>query len=144
MEIVVTRNIRTAKSTIGCLTIMGNAFKCFTLEDTDRGLNQKMSLVEVQQAKVFGKTAIPSGRYQVTINESQRFNRPMPLILNVPDYEGIRIHSGNTAADTDGCLLLGMDKGVDVVANSREAFTQFFMILAQALSNKETVYLTIV
>jgi hypothetical protein len=123
---------------------MGNFFKCFTLEDVDRGLNQRMPLDEIKKAKVFSRTAIPSGRYQVTINMSTRFNRPMPELLNVPDYAGVRIHSGNTAADTDGCLLLGMDCATNIVTNSREAFTQFFMILSQALNNKETVYLTIV
>jgi hypothetical protein len=144
MDIVVTRQIRTSKSTIGQLIIPGNPFKCFVLEDQDRGLNNKMPLQEIKTAKVFGKTAIPSGRYQVTIDYSGHFAKDMPLLLNVPDYEGVRIHSGNTPQDTEGCLLLGMEHGTNIVTSSREAFAQFYPILKKAVEAKEPVFLTIV
>ena len=144
MEIVVRRNTRTSVSTIGQLSIPGNPFTCYTLEDQDRGLSKTMPLDEIQKAKVFGQTAIPSGRYQVIIDYSDHFGKDMPHILNVPDYAGVRIHSGNVPADTDGCLLLGLNKGTDIVTNSREAFTQFYLVLKQAIDKGEAVYLTIV
>lgn len=144
MEIVVKRTIRTSKSTIGVLTIMGDPFTCFTLEDTDRGLSKSMPLAEIQTAKVFGKTAIPAGRYQVIIDMSTRFKKLMPLLINVPGFGGIRIHPGNTDADTDGCLLLGKDKAINFVSNSRVAFGEFYPLLQNALAKKETVFITIV
>jgi hypothetical protein len=144
MEIVVKRSIRTAKSTIGVLTIMGNPFTCFTLEDSDRGLSKSMPLDEIQSAKVFGKTAIPSGRYEVIIDMSTRFKREMPLLVNVPGFDGIRIHSGNTDADTLGCILLGKEHSKDIVTNSRAAYADFFLILHQAVAGKEKVFITIV
>ncbi len=144
MEIVVKRSIRTSKSTIGVFTIMGNPFTCFTLEDQDRGLSKSMPLAEIQQAKVFGATAIPSGRYQVIIDMSTRFGKEMPLLVNVPGFAGIRIHSGNTDADTLGCLVLGKEHATNIVTNSRVAFSEFYMILYQAIANNETVFITIV
>jgi len=144
MEIVVTRKTRTPRSTIGTLTIPGNPFTCFTLEDQDRGLNNKMPLSEIQKAKVFGRTAIPAGRYQVIIDFSDHFGTDMPHILNVPDYGGVRIHSGNVPADTLGCLLVGLDQGTDIITNSRLAFTSFYMVLKQAIDSGEAVYITIV
>jgi hypothetical protein len=144
MEIIVKRVTRTAKSTVGELTIMGALFRCYTLEDQDRGLNNKMPVDEIQKAKVFGETAIPSGRYQLTIDFSPHFGHDMPHILNVPDYDGVRIHPGNVPADTLGCILLGKDQGPDAVWNSREAFAEFYPLLQQAISRGETVYLTIV
>lgn len=144
MEIVVRRTTRTAKSTIGQLAIPGNMFTCYTLEDQDRGLNKTMPIDEIQKAKVFGQTAIPSGRYQVIIDYSDHFGKDMPHICNVPDYAGVRIHSGNVPADTDGCLLLGLEYATDIVTSSREAFTQFYLVLKQAIDKGEDVYITIV
>lgn len=105
----------TDKSTIGELRIDGD-LACFTLEDTCRASGVKVS----------GKTAIPAGRYEVIVNYSERFKRVMPLLLNVPDYEGVRIHTGNTDADTEGCILLGMRKDVDVIYDSKKAFDMLF------------------
>jgi len=144
MDIVVRRNIKTSKSTISPFTIIGNPFSCFSLEDVDRGLSSKMPLQQIKMAKVFGKTAIPSGRYQVIINESTRFGREMPLLLNVPGFSGVRIHPGNTSADTEGCLLIGKEHATDIVTNSRLAFAEFYIILKQAIDKGEAVYITIV
>ena len=83
----------------------------------------------VSSWKVQNQTAIPVGRYRVIVDKSARFGRQMPHILNVPGFDGIRIHSGNTDADTDGCLLLGQDwdkSQPDFVGNSRAAFGTFF------------------
>lgn len=105
----------TDKSTIGELRIDGD-LACFTLEDTCRAKGIKIS----------GKTAIPAGRYEVIVNYSERFKRLMPLLLNVPDYEGVRIHTGNTDADTEGCILVGMRKDDDVIYDSKKAFDSLF------------------
>lgn len=104
--------------TIGNLYIDG-VFFSNVLEDTVRGLRQDMTPEEIQKIKVYGETAIPSGKYEVCIPPSTRFRHPLPLLLNVPGYEGVRIHAGNTACDTHGCLLPGKNDRVGQVSNSR-------------------------
>lgn len=130
MELVLRRETFTDQSTIGTLDLNG-VFDCYTLEDRVR-----------YGPKVPGKTAIPLGRYEVIISWSQRFQKPMPLLLNVPGFEGIRIHSGNTAADTEGCILVGKTEGVDVVGQSRVAFQALFAKL-KAAAKKEKMFLSI-
>jgi len=93
--------------------------------------------------KVQDKTAIPAGTYSVIIDVSTRFKRLMPHILNVPGFDGIRIHNGNTDSDTDGCILLGFSQNVDFIGRSKEAFGQFFTVLQVALKSG-TVSLEIV
>lgn len=143
MEIEVKRTTRSATSTIGELSINGVFQRIFTLEDTDRGLKQNMPLDEIKAKKVFGKTAIPAGRYEVIINFSEHFQRDMPLLVNVPGYDGVRIHSGNTDADTEGCLLLGLSHAPDFVGDSRKAFAAFYPQLQAAFYRKEPVFITI-
>lgn len=104
--------------TIGNLYI-NDVFFSNILEDTVRGLRQDMTPEEIQKIKVYGETAIPSGKYEVCITMSSRFRCPLPLLVNVPGYEGVRIHAGNTARDTHGCLLPGKNDGVGRVSNSR-------------------------
>lgn len=120
MNLILKRLVFTNESTIGQFYI-GDQFECFCLEDT------------VRDHKVKGKTAIPSGTYEVIINFSNRFKRPMPLLLDVPGFSGIRIHCGNTAKDTDGCLLLGKEKQTNQVLKSKEAFDEFFPKLEAGL-----------
>jgi len=132
MEIVVKRRNFTDKSSIGNLYIDGTLV-CFTLEDKTRGVNEP---------KVPGQTAIPYGRYEVVIDMSNRFKKLMPHILDVPNFTGIRIHSGNTDKDTEGCILLGMNKGYDVVTNSRAAYDVFYVLLEKGLE-KGKVFITI-
>ena len=99
--------------TIGRMFLDGK-FECFTLEDKVR---------EVGAEKVPGETAIPFGTYTVILNKSQRFDRLMPLLLDVPGFEGIRIHYGNTDKDTEGCILVGANwAGTDFISNSQVAF----------------------
>ncbi len=122
MEIKVTRKTFTDKSTIGDLSIDG-AFLCHTLEDK----------VREPGVKVPGKTAIPPGRYQIVIDMSARFKKFMPHILNVPMFEGVRVHKGNTFMDTEGCLIVGMVPGTDFVGNSKEAYDKFYAKLEEGL-----------
>jgi hypothetical protein len=129
VNILLRRYIFTNNSTIGDLIINDDWF-CFTLEDP------------VRPVKIAGETAIPMGQYEVIVNFSNRFQRMMPLLLNVPHYDGVRIHPGNSASDTEGCILLGEQKGVDVVSNSRAAFNDFFTLLTEALKTGK-VYITI-
>lgn len=99
MEIKLKRIAKRPKYTIGKLYI-NDKYVCDTLEDTDRGLNKDMPLNEIKSKKVHGETAIPTGRYQVVWTYSNKFKRSLPLLLNVPGFEGIRLHNGNTAAHT--------------------------------------------
>ena len=140
-ELTLNRKWYTAKSTIGELLINGTFF-CFVLEDVCRDLNRDGDLNDPGEKKVQNQTCIPSGRYQVIIDNSARFKRPMPHVLNVPGFEGIRIHNGNTAADTDGCLLLGSTRSADFVGSSVDTFTRFFIRL-RALIGTHNVFITI-
>jgi hypothetical protein len=139
MEILVQREPSTLESTPGTLSIDG-AFECFTLEDVVREVPGR----PVSTWKIQNETAIPVGLYQVIVDFSSRFQLDMPHVLNVPGFDGIRIHSGNTAADTDGCVLLGQQRnGLDDVINSRAAFDAFFPKLQAAISRGEPVTLTV-
>tara|TARA_R110000868_G_scaffold228253_2_gene481259 strand:+ start:99 stop:479 length:381 start_codon:yes stop_codon:yes gene_type:complete len=112
MKLLLKRLHHTENSTIGELFIDGK-FECYVLEDVER------------QEKVFGKTAIPKGTYNVIMTLSNRFKVVLPLLENVPNYTGVRIHSGNTAKDTEGCLILGQTRSIDFVGNSKKALANF-------------------
>ena len=117
-----------AKATLGDLYVEG-VFFCHTLEDVVRDLGPDGA------GKVFGETAIPAGTYPVVVDFSNRFQRPMPHVLDVPFFDGIRIHKGNSDANTEGCLLLGqVIAGDDWIAHSTEAFDAFFPALQTALA----------
>lgn len=141
MEIELLRKTRSNKSTIGELSINGN-FECFVLEDKDRGLKKDMTLSELVSKKIHGQTAIPEGRYEIAITYSNRFKKMLPLLLDVPAFAGIRIHAGNTAADTEGCLLPGKNKSTDSVSSSRVAFIALFDKL-KAASQREKIFITV-
>lgn len=133
MELVLERAHGTVGFTGGRLFIDGR-FECFTLEDQERPV------------KIKGETAIPLGRYQVTISFSPRFKKLLPLLHDVPNFEGIRIHPGNTAQDTEGCILLGLqgddlDKGF--IGKSQAAFHQLFPKIQSALDLGQQVWMTI-
>lgn len=114
MKLTLKRNFKGADYTIGKLYIDGHYF-CDTLEDTVRPANKKIS----------GKTAIPAGNYKVIKSYSPRFKKILPEILNVPNFTGVRIHAGNTAKDTDGCVLLGLNKTKGAVLDSQATMTYF-------------------
>lgn len=143
MNLVLEREPSTAKSTPGVLFVNG-VKECFTLEDVVREKRfPDGALIPVQNWKVPGETAIPSGRYQVIIDYSERFRKLMPHLLGVPGFDGVRIHSGNTAADTEGCILLGRVRGADDVLESKLAFDAFFERLKAAVRNHEETFIVI-
>ncbi len=103
--------------TFGRLYVDG-AYFCDVLEDTDRGLRADMTMAEIADTKVQGKTAIPYGTYRVTFEHSPRFKRDMLTVCNVQGFSGVRIHAGNTEEDTEGCLLLGKRQGNKLAGGS--------------------------
>jgi len=135
MELRLERRWFTPTATIGELSVDGG-FDCFTLEDVARD-------GDIFVVKVPGATAIPQGRYDVQISFSPRFKTELPEILNVPNFVGIRIHPGNSAADTDGCILVGRSRGADRVLESRLAFVPLLGKIRSGL-NVGAVSLTIV
>ena len=119
--------------TIGKLYI-DDAYFCDTLEDTVRDTNKSGKFDNGEQ-KVKGKTAIPYGTYEIKWTYSPRFKKYTPQLMNVPSFEGIRVHAGNTSADTEGCLILGENKQVGKVLNSRATINKFYQIIKEACSN---------
>lgn len=124
-EFIVKRTVYTQTSTISEMTLDGKHI-CSILEDKVRGLNE---------AKIFGKTAIPAGRYQITVDYSNAFGKDMPHVNNVPGFAGIRIHSGNDPADTEGCLIVGVYDPAhpDWVSGSRDVFAKVFPLIQELL-----------
>ena len=126
---------------IGKLYINGKFFSN-TLEDRDRGLDSSMSLEELKKMKIKAETAIPTGIYKVLLTYSPKYKRVMPLVNNVPAYSGIRIHSGNSAKDTEGCILVGKNTIVGRLTDSRNTFEALFKRLQQKGSNDITIEIT--
>ena len=119
--------------TIGKLYI-DDVYFCDTLEDTVRDLN-KNGKFDNGEKKVYAKTAIPYGTYEIKWTYSPRFKKYTPQLMNVPSFEGIRVHAGNPSADTEGCLILGENKQVGKVLNSRATINKFYPIINEACSN---------
>ena len=118
MQLLLIRDSLTENFTLGKLYVDG-AFFCDVLEDA------------VRKEKIKGETAIPAGAYDVILTMSNRFKKVLPLLLNVPNYEGVRIHSGNTQADTEGCLLVGVRTATSV-KDSRVTMTKLMAVLKPA------------
>jgi hypothetical protein len=140
-EIHLYRKWYTKKTTIGELHINGKFF-CYILEDVCRDTNFDGDLSDQGEAKVKSKTCIPSGRYQVIIDMSNRFKKLMPLLIGVAGFAGIRIHPGNDAVDTDGCLLTGTSRLTDRVIYSRMAYAELYPKL-QAMLKLGKVFINI-
>lgn len=139
MELVLTRRASQNGATVGRLDV-DDIHQCYICEDVIR----EVPGVPVAEWKVPGQTAIPAGRYRVVITFSNRFQRELPLLLDVPGFTGIRIHPGNTNADTEGCLLPGLAVGDDgnSVVSSRAAFAVLMDKIRLGLSGGE-VWITI-
>ena len=148
MEILVKRIAKKSKYTIGKMYIDGQ-YICDTLEDADRGLNQNMSLKEINNKKVYGETAVPTGTYKVDMNtvspkfKSRTWAKPyggkLPRLVLVPGYDGVLIHPGNKAKDTLGCILVGENKAVGQVLNSQVTFKKIMPILTKGTNITITI-----
>jgi hypothetical protein len=132
LQLVLNRFDATSDRTIGEMTI-GGVHECFTVEDCIRPAGEKVP----------GKTAIPAGRYRVLITFSNRFQKHLPELLNVPNFTGVRIHSGNTAADTEGCLIVGRAHEGDAVLESRLALGALQPKIIDAIAAGREVWITI-
>ena len=130
MKLEVKREVSNDVCTVGALYV-NDVFKFFTLEDP------------VRDVKIMHETAIPAGEYRVDISFSNRFKRDLPILLNVPGFTGIRIHPGNTAADTSGCILVGMTKGYNVINYSRVAFDTLYEMILTAHMNGEALWIKV-
>lgn len=131
LEAVLERAWKRDTYTIGKFFINRQRF-CESIEDKDRGLRQDMNIAEIQCIKVYGETAIPTGTYTVKMTWSPKYKRMMPEVLDVPGFSGIRIHSGNTAKDSLGCILLGRNTKVGMVTDSRATCKEFERLLIAA------------
>lgn len=143
MEILVKRIAKESTYTIGKMYIDGE-YVADTLEDTDRGLTQHMPLSEIQEKKVYGKTAIPTGTYQVTLDivsskfKNSTWAKPyggkLPRLINVPGYEGVLIHPGTDASSTSGCILVGENKIKGKIINSQITFHKIMKLLKSPIT----------
>ena len=147
MELILKRIAKRKTYTIGRLYIRrqvvdeylaGTAddYFCDTLEPTWRDY-------EHGAYKVKGRSAIPEGRYAVVISWSPKFGAWLPILLGVPKFEGIRIHAGNTAADTEGCILIGKNREVGKVLDSRKWLYELKQKIVEAKDRGEAVWITI-
>lgn len=134
MELTLNRIFLGSSATIGELLI-NDKHLCDTLEDR----------VRPEGEKVYGKTAIPEGTYEVKLTHSPKFKKILPEILNVPNFSGIRIHTGNSSKDTEGCILVGTWDGEkeDWVGSSKIAFDELMTLLEEATNNKEKITITV-
>ena len=149
MELRLKRIARRDTYTIGRLYVDGEYF-CDTCEDVDRGLRQDMAQSVIRAIKRKGVTAIPTGRYRVTMDvQSPKFrtkamyqfcNGYLPRLINVPGFDGVLIHVGNTAKDTEGCLLVGRNTKVGKVLESRVTFVKLYEKLRKT---EGSIYITI-
>lgn len=153
MDIVIKRIAKKSDYTIGKLYIDGVYF-CDTIEDTDRDLTQDMPISEISRKKIAGKTAIPLGTYNLDMNTiSPRFskisfyknlcNGRVPRLLNVPGFAGVLIHVGNTAKDSEGCILVGKNKVVGQVVESRDTFKKLYDKLISAHKSGQSITIQI-
>lgn len=138
MNILIKRIAKKDNYTIGKLYINGQYF-CDTLEDKDRGLKQTDNIISIKAKKIFGKTAIPMGKYNVVLSYSPKFKKILPLVDNVKGFSGIRIHQGNTADDTEGCILVGKNNIVGMVTHSEDTLKA----LMKKLNVNDNITLTI-
>lgn len=167
MEIILKRIAKKAQYTIGKIYIVKNSsdssmeetsqereYFCDTLEPTWRNLlgislspkdeNKRLGRISGKKAqKMKGRTAIPEGRYPLVITKSPRFNAWLPLLVNVPQFSGIRIHAGNTVADTEGCILVGENKKVGMVVNSRIWLHRLIEKIVEARERDEAIWITV-
>lgn len=130
MKLLLQRKRSNSQCTIGELYVDGQ-WECFTLEDI------------VRARKIKGKTAIPAGTYKIELTMSPHFKRILPLLEDVKNFSGVRIHSGNVATDSNGCILVGTAIGANSLSHSRDAFGVLFNKMEYAISKGDTISITI-
>lgn len=154
MKILIDRKWKKEGYTIGKLYVDG-VFFSNTLEDRDRGLTSTMSIEEIKKKKKAGDTAIPTGTYKVRMDiSSPRFSKSnwyikncngakMPRLKDVPGYNGVLVHCGNTAKDTEGCILVGKNDVKGIVTKSKDYFLKLYNIMYTAYKKGESIEITI-
>ena len=135
MKLTLRREIFAPRYTEGKLYCNGK-YIADTLEDTFRDLTK--------QKKVYGETAIPPGVYQVKVTMSNRFKKLMPILIDVPNFEGVRIHAGNKPEDTEGCILIGVKASAGLLTRSREKTQAVYDLIQNALNNREMVQIEVI
>lgn len=142
MNLTLKRLNLTPNYTEGELYVNGVYF-CKTLEDTNRDLN-KNGQFDNNEKKVYGETCIPYGKYKVILSYSPKFKRELPEILEVPDFQGIRIHRGNKISDTLGCVLCGEKVKNGYLSNSTPYEIKLVELFKQAKLRKEESFIEII
>jgi hypothetical protein len=142
MKLTLKRRYLGEEYTIGSLFIDDQYF-CDTIEDKVRDYNKDGDLLDAGETKIWGKTAIPYGTYPVDLTMSPKFKRVLPLVKNVRHFEGIRIHRGNTAGDSAGCILPGENKKKGQVINSTKWEMAIIEKILVAIHNSEEITLTV-
>ena len=142
MNLTLKRLNLTPNYTEGELYVNGVYF-CKTLEDTNRDLN-KNGQFDNNEKKVYGETCIPYGKYKVILRYSPKFKRELPEILEVPDFQGIRIHRGNKISDTLGCILCGEKVKNGYLSNSTPYEIKLVELFKQAKSRNEESFIEII
>ena len=151
MELKVKRVAKKNEYTIGRLYIDGK-YVSDTLEDCDRGLTQDMPLEEIKAKKVYGKTAIPTGTYEIDMNtispkfQARSWAKPyggkLPRLIGVKGFEGVLVHVGNTADNSSGCLLVGKNSIKGMVTDSTKTFMSLmskYLLPAKLRGEKITI-----
>lgn len=144
MELTLNRKIKLENKTIGELIVNNKKF-CDTLEDKVRLYWSLLPFRQLLGIKIWGKTAIPAGRYEIVITYSERFKRRLPLLLKVPQFESIRIHGGNTELDTEGCLLIGkLDTKTNTIYGAKSlGLLDKLMAILEPASKTGKIFITI-
>lgn len=142
MNILLDRKYLKENYTIGKLHI-NDVYFCDTLEDKVVDID-KSGKIDNGEVKIYGQTAIPYGKYKVVLSYSPKFGRIMPRILDVPGFNGILIHIGNTIKDTDGCILVGRNKTVGMVNESTTTFNELFRQMEVAEKKGENITINII
>lgn len=142
MHIYVHRHFLGDRYTIGRMYINGEAF-CDTLEDKDRGLSASLSLARNKELKVYGKTAIPIGVYQVGLHRWTKYDVVVPILQSVPAFSGILIHNGRDENNTEGCILVGENKVKGQLLNGKKYMLELTERVRNAIRNGEQVTIEI-
>lgn len=139
LHFLLDRKWRKDTYTIGRLYVNGE-FLCNTIEDVDRKLNQNMSATEIRKIRVAAETAIPTGTYAMRVTMSPKFKRELVEIVNVPAFSVIRIHRGNTADDSAGCVIVGENTSKGRLTNS----TKYELQITEMVKKADYAYITII